>query len=142
MLAKAYILLNLNLIWFDLIWFDLIPRRYVRVGRSGYTWRDMHWVPLLFFLLKVHLYILTHLHQLFLEIYRVVHKGWDYRDDCTELTLHCFIFFMIPWTCKLVSFFSKSLNKPLKDYIQRNKIIPNRIYSLYSPVLRHQNFRQ
>ena len=40
------------------------------------------------------------------KAYRVTHKGWDFRDDCTELILFCFLTFMIPWN--LVSSHLKS----------------------------------
>ena len=29
-----------------------------------------------------------------------------------------FLIVLVPWNCKLVSFFAKSLNKPVKDFIQ------------------------
>ena len=33
-------------------------------------------------------------------------KGWDFRDDCTELNHICFLTFMIPCNCKLVYVFA------------------------------------
>ena len=45
--------------------------------------------------------------------YRVTHKGWDFRIDCTEFLLSVSNYIHnSPCNCKLVSFFVKWLNKP------------------------------
>ena len=50
-------------------------------------------------------------------IYRVTHKAWDFRDDCTELMLSVSLDSHFPsWNCLLVSFFGKSLNMQLKEF--------------------------
>ena len=47
---------------------------------------------------------------LWINMYRVTHKGWGFKDDCTEFTL-CFFIFMILYSCnKLVYFFAKSFD--------------------------------
>ena len=48
--------------------------------------------------------------------YRVTHKGWDFRDDCTKFILSR-VLYMIPCNCKLFSFLAKSFSKSLKGYI-------------------------
>ena len=47
----------------------------------------------------------------------------------------CFLTFMIPCNCKLVSFFFKSLNKPFKDHSKQTTIINlEEIFSEFSDV--------
>ena len=45
---------------------------------------------------------------------RVTHKGWDFETTC--------FLFVIPRNCKRVSFFAKSYNMLLKDYIPPRRL--------------------
>ena len=48
--------------------------------------------------------------------YKVFHKGWDFRNNCTEFVLSVFLF-AIPCIFKLVCLFAKSSIKSLENYI-------------------------
>ena len=50
-------------------------------------------------------------------MYRDTHKRMTLQRRLYGIFTVCFIIFMISCNFKLVSFFDKSLNKPLKDYL-------------------------
>ena len=53
------------------------------------------------------------------ELYSVTYKEWYFRDSCAKFTLSISLL-TDPCNSKLVSFFAKSLYKPLYDYITVN----------------------
>ena len=44
-----------------------------------------------------------------LDFNRIIHKGWDFKDDCTEFILFVFFIFTIAYNFKIVCFFSNLL---------------------------------
>ena len=61
---------------------------------------------------------------LILEVYTIIYRGLPTEDSTLQTAVQnlvCFLIITIFLNCKLLSFFARSLNKPLKDY-KKNKI--------------------
>ena len=69
------------------------------------------------------------------KIHQLPSKDWDFRDDCTEFIPS--VMFMIRYHCNHVSFFDKSINKPIKDYIQAKRVNLKEVFAKNERGYRH-----
>jgi len=60
-----------------------------------------------------------------LEIYRVTHKGWDFRDDCTKFILFVCLYSWFPATM-ILFLFAKPFNKSFKDHTRGRQLNLNK----------------